>query len=103
MKLTKVTLFGRVRGNIWMPRTECTKDFEQVYTPNDAPFSNKWNGIRSALLRIINDGDFQSCEVSELGGNAEYQDGSRRVIIPLVFNPSAKEYADCLTDDILLY
>jgi hypothetical protein len=65
MKLESIVLEGEVRGRIWMPAVECTKHFRETFTPEDRPFTGQWAGLRSALIRITDDGDFQSCGISE--------------------------------------
>jgi hypothetical protein len=102
MELQKITLFGIKSGVIWYPAVEAKKEFKQVYTPSNRPFSNQWTGFRNAFLSLTNDGDFQTCAISEIYGQAEYKQGNRFIIIPLKFNPYAKVYSDCLTEDCIL-
>ena len=69
---TKITLYGEIAGNIWMPAIECTKAFHLELTriprtssirtyPGIAPRSMEITCLRDALLHLTNDGDFQSC------------------------------------------
>jgi len=71
----KITLYGEVAGNIWMPAVECTKEFclkliriprnskTRIY-PGISPRSMEITCLRDALLHLTNDGDFQSCSIS---------------------------------------
>ena len=72
---TRITLYGEVAGNIWMPAVECTKafDLELIRIPRNsktrtypgiAPRSMEITCLRDALLHITNDGDFQSCAIT---------------------------------------
>jgi len=72
---TKITLYGEIVGNIWMPAVECTKEFhlELISVPRNsktrtypgiAPRSMEITCLRDALLHITNDGDFQSCAIT---------------------------------------
>ncbi|HVN17447.1 MAG TPA: hypothetical protein VMU05_01700 [Dongiaceae bacterium] len=72
---TRITLYGEVAGNIWMPAVECTKafDLELIHIarnsktrthPGVAPRSIEITCLRDALLHITNDGDFQSCAIT---------------------------------------
>jgi hypothetical protein len=72
---TKITLYGEVAGNIWMPTVECTKVFHLELTriprtsstliyPGIAPRSMEITCLRDALLHLTNDGDFQSCAIT---------------------------------------
>jgi hypothetical protein len=72
---TRISLFGEIAGNIWMPAVECTKEFHLELTriprnsntrtyPGIAPRSMEITCLRDALLHIINDGDFQSCAIT---------------------------------------
>jgi hypothetical protein len=72
---TKITFYGEIAGNIWMPAVECTKAFHlelnriprtsttRTY-PGIAPRSMEITCLRDALLHLTNDGDFQSCAVT---------------------------------------
>ena len=72
---TKITLYGEIAGNIWMPAVECTKAFHlelnriprssttRTY-PGIAPRSMEITCLRDALLHLTNDGDFQSCSIT---------------------------------------
>jgi hypothetical protein len=71
---TKITFYGEIAGNIWMPAVECTKAFRlelnriprnsttRTY-PGIAPRSMEIACLRDALLHVTNDGDFQSCAI----------------------------------------
>jgi hypothetical protein len=72
---TKITFYGDIAGNIWMPAVECSKTFhlELVRIPRNsttltypgiAPLSMEITCLRDALLHLTNDGDFQSCSVT---------------------------------------
>jgi hypothetical protein len=58
---TTITISGELRGKIWMPAIECTKEFKQKFSRDNRPFSYRIDNLRDALLHITNDGDFQSC------------------------------------------
>ncbi len=72
---TKITLYGEVAGDIWMPAVRCTKAFHlelvrvlrhtstRTY-PSIAPRSMEITSLRDALLHVTNDGDFQSCGIA---------------------------------------
>ena len=72
---TKIMLYGEIAGNIWMPAVECSKEFHLELTriprtsntrayPGIAPRSMEITCLRDALLRLTNDGDFQSCAIA---------------------------------------
>ena len=72
---TKITLYGEIAGNIWMPSVECTKEFHLELTriprtsrtrtyPGIAPRSMEITSLRDALLHLTNDGDFQFCAIT---------------------------------------
>ena len=67
MKTEKFRIFGEVKGFIWMPSMECTKEFDKrfVRCNPDKRFvsSDEVSNLREALLKITNDGDFQSCSI----------------------------------------
>lgn len=65
MKKFTVRITGELRGNIWMPNTECIKEFNVVFAPEAGrnPFQREWIDLREALLDITNDGDFRSCGI----------------------------------------
>lgn len=113
---TKITLYGEIAGNMWMPAVECTKDFHLELTriprtsrtlthPGTAPRSIEITCLRDALLHITNDGDFQSCsitwarlEVSHYFGDET--DGTRTVRIRTrVWELRGQGHdADCFTE-----
>lgn len=51
----RVSINGTKRGLIWWPRMDAEKSFS--YTPKED------ETLRDAILRITNDGDFESCDV----------------------------------------
>jgi len=72
---TKITFYGEMAGNIWMPAIECSKTFRLQLTriprnsktrtyPGIAPRSMEITRLRDALLHLTNDGDFQSCSIT---------------------------------------
>ncbi len=72
---TKITFYGEIAGNIWMPAVECTKAFHLELTriprnsktrtyPGISPRSMEITCLRDALLHLTNDGDFQFCAVT---------------------------------------
>lgn len=72
---TKITFYGEIAGNIWMPAVECSKTFHIELTriprssktrmyPGIAPRSMEITCLRDALLHLTNDGDFQSCSIT---------------------------------------
>ena len=65
MKQFRVTIRGTKIGTIWMPAVEATKEFEETFTPEDAPFTRQFSSLRDSILSILNDGDFQSCSILE--------------------------------------
>lgn len=62
-QLESITFYTTVKGFIWMPMVECTKEKVTEFTPKGSSFTPKWEGLREALLYITNDGDFQNCEI----------------------------------------
>ena len=64
-KTTRITISDILRGYIWMPNTECTKNVSEEYAHESAPFRLEWDGLRDALVRLTNDGDFRSCALDE--------------------------------------
>lgn len=65
---TTIRIYGEVKGTIWMPACECTKEFDNtyLYDPNtpDIRQGNQIDCLRDALLKITNDGDFQGCGIN---------------------------------------
>lgn len=99
-QLEAVELYGTIRGQIWMPAVECTKEFELCLSPIHSAFRRDWNGLRDAFVHLTNDGDFQSCNISEIGGKAIYRlENGDQLVKYLKINPVAKEFADCFTED----
>lgn len=62
-QLESITIYATLRGDIWMPYMECTKETVTKFTPKGIAFSRKWAGLRDALLHITNDGDFRDCKI----------------------------------------
>lgn len=100
MKLLSVTLFGLATGIIWQG-IECEKEFDQTFTILDSPFSRKWdtylhhNRLRSALLHITDDGDFQHLSISYCYLTAKWVDERGRIVsVTNEVNPLAKDIAD---------
>jgi len=57
---------GTIKGNIWMPNIECTKDFNINFSKdNSLPFTTNFETLEDIKNHITNDGDFRSCEISE--------------------------------------
>ncbi len=56
-------IHGTIQGNIWMGGLPCEKSVN--YTVRDGTHftDGKRESLRDAVLRITNDGDFQSCEL----------------------------------------
>jgi len=55
---------GEVKGNIWMPYCECTKEFNISFSRDDKkPFSRFFETLDDIKNHITNDGDFRSCEI----------------------------------------
>ena len=65
-QLLSIEIYGTIRGTIWMPAIECTKEVHCKFTPKQQPFTREWTGIRDALLHLTNDGDFQSCMLEDV-------------------------------------
>ena len=69
----EIRIYGEVRGMIWMPAAECTKEFDLILEkipesesrtyPGIAPRRMQIHCLRDALLHITDDGDFQSCAI----------------------------------------
>jgi hypothetical protein len=67
MKTVQVQISGAVVGPIWMPSVECTKDVKRVFRlvppEQNIRSADEIDCLRDALLKITNDGDFQSCSL----------------------------------------
>ncbi len=92
--LESITISGELRGNIWMPDCECTKDFTHTFAPKGRhnPFQKEWIDLREALLDITNDGDFQSCGIDyayieTTWTETELNGRNRRVSVGKYLNP----------------
>ena len=113
---TSVRLIGTVRGNIWMPNTECTKDIDHTFRMGaDRHATGHWRGdwpgsVRDALLSefVTNDGDFQSCALEPgavvIVTRVNPETGTRRVrtweLRANISDHRAPGYiADCFTVD----
>lgn len=59
-----IEILGDYYGKIWMPMIECSKSFH--VSTKDWPFNDgqKWT-LREILLKILNDGDFQSTSLTK--------------------------------------
>lgn len=97
---TRITIHGTLRGNLWWGG-EAEKEF--TYTVKDGSHftDGKRESLRDAVLRITNDGDFQSCEIlADAYIKATLQKGHTTRAIKFDLNsdlfPSIK---DCLLDD----
>ena len=54
---------GQIQGPIWMPSVVCTKSFN--VSEDDFRYSDGSRpALRDMVLRAINDGDFQSADIS---------------------------------------
>jgi hypothetical protein len=62
-KLVSITFWVTMSGTIWQG-IEATKDkqLEFVSEKHNA-YTPKWNGLWDALTKIVNDGDFQYCNI----------------------------------------
>ena len=75
----RIRIYGELRGYIWMPNCECTKEFDVTFSDNpNEPFTRHWTGLRDALLHITNDGDFQSCAIDWGVVEISYYHNNRR-------------------------
>ena len=68
----KITLSGTIAGYIWMPNTIGSTNFERIYTTYNLPYTEEWNGLRSAVLEITNSGDFRCAYITDLHIVVEY-------------------------------
>ena len=57
MRQATITISGTYGGPIWMPACICAKRFKHTVAADDT--------LREAVLRVLNDGDFQSCSIAE--------------------------------------
>ena len=69
-----ITLSGTIAGYIWEPNTIGSTNFDRFYSTYDEPFTEEWNGLRSAVLDITNSGDFRSAYITYLHIVVEYID-----------------------------
>lgn len=96
MKYTKqdfsVEIVGNVKGTIWMPAVECTKDIREIARDDDT--------LRDTVLRVTNDGDFQSCDIEDAAVKVTLIKPNRRAVrwfdIRSRLFPSVE---DCLTKE----
>lgn len=95
-QLQSITISGTLRGTIWMPCAECTKDVSAKFTPKQQPFSHEWTGIRDALLRLTNDGDFQSCTLESVTMSVVWRSG-KDIVTRHAGLPVGKETEDLYT------
>ena len=63
MKHAEFRIYGEVKGHIWLPDIECTKEFNVRFSREQKPFGIQATRLRDALLHITRDGDFQSCAI----------------------------------------
>jgi hypothetical protein len=98
MKYESITIYGEIRGNIWMPYAECTKEFSQTFTNPNQLKSNEWTGLRDAVCNITNDGDFRSAAIDWARIETVYIDGSKRIVIEKELKPT-KLTEDCFYKD----
>lgn len=72
---TRITLYGEVAGEIWIPAVRCRKSFELDLIriardganrthPGIAARSMEVSSLRDALLHLTNDYDFKSCGIA---------------------------------------
>jgi len=94
MKTINIRIYGIIRGYIWMPNTECTKEFNLRLSFKSEPFAYQIGCLRDALLHITNDGDFQSCEIEYAVLQVTKQKGLSRIIRERELAGSG-ENADC--------
>jgi hypothetical protein len=86
---TEIRIYGEVRGTIWMPTAECTKEFDLILEkipesesrtyPGISPRSMQIHCLRDALLYITNDGDFQSCAIDWANLEITTRRGHKRI------------------------
>lgn len=95
--LESITIYADIVGNIWMPMVECRKETKTVFTPEQQPFTHEWTGLRDALLRITNDGDFRSCLIEWGCMVIRWWDG-KYYIERQVDIPNCKLTSDCLVE-----
>ena len=105
MKLISVHLSGMLEGVIWMPSVVCEKEFDITFSTDEKnPWTRYWdnylhhNKLRSALLHVTDDGDFQSCSIAYCYLTARWLDERGRIIeMTNEINPAAKDIADLFT------
>jgi hypothetical protein len=70
MKTVEIRLIGCVSGSIWQPAIKCTKNFDFQFqfrnSDKNIRSHNEIDCLRDALLKIIDDGDFQCCDVDRI-------------------------------------
>ena len=60
--LESIEINATVQGRIWMPAILCEMNVSETFKPAPSgPWSSDWTGLRDALLKVTNQGDFQSC------------------------------------------
>lgn len=96
-QLESITIYATLKGDIWMPYIECTKETVTTFTPKGTPFTRKWTGLRDALLHITNDGDFRDCKIDWSCIVIKWFDGKYR-IERQVEMPNCKLTADLLVE-----
>lgn len=59
-------LHATVRGTIWMPAVECTKEITVNLTQERTRLTpNRGGSLRYMVNGVLSDGDFQSCAIDE--------------------------------------
>jgi len=57
---------GQVRGNIWMPCTECTMEFNEAFSRDQSiPFTYPFDNLDDIKNHLTNNGNFRSCVIDE--------------------------------------
>lgn len=99
-KTTRIIIEGTIKGNIWTPYEECTKDFRVQFTVTDESFSHPWVSLRDALLHITNDGDFRDCGIEQAWLTVERSNGqgTRRTRTVTLDYGSVTQNQDCFVE-----
>lgn len=80
MELERITLNGTIRGYLWMPCIETTERFSESFTPENSPFTHEWAGMRDALLRITNNGNFRNASIEECTAVIVYKNKVKKYV-----------------------
>jgi hypothetical protein len=94
----KIKLSGTIIGKVWMPNCLGSTDFKKEYTLDNQPFTEKWNGLRSAVLDITNNGNFQSCAIKDMYITVSYSQKKTFITKTKEIN-KCKLIADCWVPD----